>query len=382
MAAADLAGSDTLLTFAVSRGRLLARARGDWTCQNARELEAGLARLAHASRQSPRVSIDMSGVTAFDTFGAWLVERLRRDIAAAGGKLAVAGISAVNRALLDEMAAVSHREPPAPPAGPRFALPDTVGALAALRGDAAAFLVMAGALVEASARAIRRPRSFRLTSTVHQFDRVAWQAVPIILMITFLIGAIIAQQGFFQFRRFGADLYVVNMIGFLIMREIGVLLVAIMVAGRTGSSYTAELGSMKMREEIDALKTMGFDPVEILILPRVLVIVLALPALTFIGSMAALFGAGLVAVFYAGMSPDLYISQLREAISLDHFKVGLIKAPFIGAVIGIIACAEGLKVRGSAASLGEHTTTSVVKSIFMIIVLDGLFALFFSGIGM
>jgi phospholipid/cholesterol/gamma-HCH transport system permease protein len=167
-----------------------------------------------------------------------------------------------------------------------------------------------------------------------------------------------------------------------VLREIGVLIVAIMVAGRSGSSYTAELGSMKMREEIDALRTMGRDPVEVLILPRVIALVLALPMLTFLGSMAALYGGGLVASLYGGMSPDIFIARLKEAISLTHFKVGMIKAPFMALVIGIVACSEGLRVKGSAESLGLQTTTSVVKSIFLVIVLDGVFAMFFASIDM
>jgi phospholipid/cholesterol/gamma-HCH transport system permease protein len=217
---------------------------------------------------------------------------------------------------------------------------------------------------------------------VHHLDRVGWQAVPIVLLITFLIGGIIAQQGIFHFRKFGADVYVVDMVGILVLREIGVLIVAIMVAGRSGSSYTAELGSMKMREEIDALRTMGRDPVEVLILPRVIALVLALPMLTFLGSMAALYGGGLVAWLYGGMSPDIFIARLKEAISLTHLQVGMIKAPFMALVIGIVACSEGLRVRGSAESLGRQTTTSVVKSIFLVIVLDGMFAMFFASIDM
>jgi phospholipid/cholesterol/gamma-HCH transport system permease protein len=155
-----------------------------------------------------------------------------------------------------------------------------------------------------------------------------------------------------------------------------------MVAGRSGSSYTAELGSMKMREEIDALQTMGRDPVEVLILPRVLALVIALPLLAFLGSMAALYGGGLVAWLYGGMAPETFIVRLKEAISLTHFKVGMIKAPFMALAIGIVACSEGLRVKGSAESLGLQTTTSVVKSIFLVIVLDGLFAMFFASIDM
>ena len=153
-------------------------------------------------------------------------------------------------------------------------------------------LALFGAIAAALARVAVRPRGFRFTSAVHHLDRVGWQAIGIIVLITFLIGGIIAQQGIFHFRRFGADDYVVDMVGILVLREIGVLIVAIMVAGRSGSAYTAELGSMKMREEIDALRTMGLDPVEVLILPRVIALVIALPILTFIGSMAALFGGG------------------------------------------------------------------------------------------
>jgi phospholipid/cholesterol/gamma-HCH transport system permease protein len=155
-----------------------------------------------------------------------------------------------------------------------------------------------------------------------------------------------------------------------------------MVAGRSGSAYTAELGSMKMREEIDALSTMGLDPVEVLILPRIVALVCALPILTFIGSMAALYGGGLVAWFYGGMEPAIFIARLHDAVSVTSFEVGMIKAPFMALVIGIVACSEGLQVKGSAESLGKQTTTSVVKSIFLVIVLDGLFAIFFASVGM
>ena len=217
---------------------------------------------------------------------------------------------------------------------------------------------------------------------VHQLDNVGWRAVPIIVLITFLIGCIIAQQGIFHFRKFGADIYVVDMVGILVLREIGVLIVTIMVAGRSGSAYTAELGSMKMREEIDALRTMGFDPIEVLVLPRIVALIIGVPILTFLGSMAALYGGGLVCWLYGGIDPDIYIQRLKEAITLDTFKVGMIKAPFMALVIGAVACVEGLAVKGSAESLGLQTTASVVESIFLVIVLDGCFAIFFASIGM
>jgi phospholipid/cholesterol/gamma-HCH transport system permease protein len=326
----------------------------------------------------------MQNVSAFDTFGAWYLARLVRHLQSSGHKPLIKNLperyvglfAAVEKASAGDDGAHSQS---------RFA----ISGLAAV-GDVTMeswrslllLLNMLGAVCASAVRALRKPSSFRFTSTVHQIDRVAWQAIPIILLITFLIGCIIAQQGFFHFRKFGAETYVVDMVGILVLREIGVLIVAIMVAGRSGSSYTAELGSMKMREEIDALRTMGFDPVDILILPRIVALVIALPILTFIGSMSALYGGELVAWLYGGMSPDIFVARLKEAISITHFKVGLIKAPFMALVIGVVACTAGLKVAGSAESLGLQTTSSVVTSIFLVIVLDGLFAIFFASIGM
>jgi len=375
---------EVLLTSKLKGERLELAAAGPWTAAHASELEALVDRVAGEAPQAKKVSIDMTGVSEFDTFGAWLLERLTRAWTAAGQKPAIVGLPKHDRGLLEEMHGV-NREPPRAPARENR----IVGALAAIGRGAAGlgrgfmlFADMLGAVGVATLRVLRHPSEFRLTSTINQFDRVAWQAVPIILLITFLIGAIISQQGIFHFRKFGAELYSVDLVGILVLREIGVLIVAIMVAGRSGSSYTAEIGSMKMREEIDALRTMGFDPVEVLILPRILVLVIALPVLTFLGSMAALYGGGLVAWLYGGISPDIYLSRLTEAISLTHFKVGMLKAPFMGLVIGIVACAEGLKVKGSAESLGLQTTASVVESIFLVIVLDGIFAIFFASIGM
>jgi phospholipid/cholesterol/gamma-HCH transport system permease protein len=375
---------EALLTHRLVGERLELAAGGSWTASHAGELEALVERVSGEAPKAKNVSIDMAGVREFDTFGAWLLERLTRQWTASGQKAEVVGLPEHDRGLLKEMHGVNREPPPKPQAGnPIVTFLAAVGRAGADFGsNLIVFSEMLGAVSLALLRVIVRPREYRFTSTVHQFDRVAWQAVPIILLITFLIGAIISQQGIFHFRKFGAELYSVDLVGILVLREIGVLIVAIMVAGRSGSSYTAEIGSMKMREEIDALRTMGFDPVEVLILPRILVLIVALPVLTFLGSMAALYGGGLVAWLYGGISPDIYISRLTEAISLTHFEVGMIKAPFMGLVIGIVACAEGLRVKGSAESLGIQTTNSVVESIFLVIVLDGLFAIFFASIGM
>jgi phospholipid/cholesterol/gamma-HCH transport system permease protein len=359
-------------------------AAGAWTALHAERAD----RLAAAApRPAPGVTryvVDMAGVTALDTFGAWVLERLVRQAAQSGAEAQFVSVPARFRALVEEVHGVNRREGHAqPPLGPVAALLDTARqAGATLWEGAASFLTMLGAVGVALVRIVAQPSRFRLTSAVHHLDRVGWQAIGIILMITFLIGGIIAQQGIFHFRQFGADDYVVDLVGILVLREIGVLIVAIMVAGRSGSSYTAEIGSMKMREEIDALRTMGLDPVEILILPRLLALIVALPVLAFVGSMAALYGGGLVAWLYGGMSPAVFIARLKEAVTVTHFAVGMIKAPFMALVIGVVAAAEGLRVKGSAESLGLQTTTSVVKAIFLVIVLDGLFAVFFSSIGM
>jgi phospholipid/cholesterol/gamma-HCH transport system permease protein len=376
--------AESLLTAELKGERLELAASGSWTASHAGELESLVDRVSGEAARAKTVSIDMAGVREFDTFGAWLLERLTRAWSAPGRETVIVGLPQHDRGLLAEMHGV-NREParPAPHENKIVSALTSIGQAGAGFGrDLMLFADMLGAVGVAATRVLVRPREFRLTSTVNQFDRVTWQAVPIILLITFLIGAIISQQGIFHFRKFGAELYSVDLVAILVLREIGVLIVAIMVAGRSGSSYTAELGSMKMREEIDALRTMGFDPVEVLILPRIIVLVIALPVLTFIGSMAALYGGGLVAWLYGGMSPEIYMSRLTEAITLTHFEVGMVKAPFMGLVIGIVACAEGLQVKGSAESLGLMTTASVVKSIFLVIVLDGLFAMFFASIGM
>jgi phospholipid/cholesterol/gamma-HCH transport system permease protein len=372
------------LNAAVHDGCFELSASGAWTAVHADKLESLIGRASDEAAKAGAVVIDMRDVAAFDTFGAWLLERLIRSRSAAGQETRVSGLRDEFQGLLQDLRSVNRQEtaPGLERAGLAEDLKDAWLAVLEAGRSFLPFLHMLGAIGAAAARVLIRPRAFRLTSSVHQLDRVGWQATPIILLITFLIGCIIAQQGFFHFRRFGAESYVVDMVGILILREIGVLLVTIMVAGRSGSSYTAELGSMKMREEIDALRTMGLDPVEVLILPRVLALVIALPILTFLGGMAALYGGGLVAWLYEGMSPAIFIARLHDAVTVTHFEVGMIKAPFMALVIGVVACAEGLETKGSAESLGRQTTTSVVKSIFLVIVLDGLFAIFFASIGM
>ena len=376
--------SEPLLT-ATSAGDLLElRPKGPWTSANVAALETLTAGVVPELDRAGNVRLDMAGVSELDTLGAWLLEKLSRRVAVAGHRGEVVGVAANYAGLIGELHQVNRHNPkPAPARNPFLLKLDALGrAAAGTAEDVAIFMRMLGSVFVALFGVLRRPRSLRLTSLVYQLYKVGFQAIPIMVLITFLIGAIIAQQGFFHFRKFGADSYVVDMVGILVLRELGVLIVAIMVAGRSGSAYTAELGSMKMREEIDALSTMGLDPVEVLILPRVLALVCALPILAFIGSMAALYGGALVAQFYGDMGPAIYLARLHDAVSVTSFKVGIIKAPFMALAIGIVACSEGLRVKGSAESLGRQTTTSVVKSIFLVIVLDGMFAIFFASIGM
>ena len=376
--------ADKLLESTSDGDRLRIAAAGEWTAVHAHELE-GLIEAQSRKRGVRSVTIDMGGVERLDTFGAWLLERLVRVFKARGAETRVSGLSEDYRGLVEEVRNVkdeqAHYHAPVPGAA-AYAVGSIGRNIYEVGQSIAAIVNMLGALTVAGARVFTRPGSFRFTSMVHHLDNVGWRAVPIILLITFLIGCIIAQQGLFHFRKFGADIYVVDMVGILVLREIGVLIVTIMVAGRSGSAYTAELGSMKMREEVDALRTMGFDPVEVLILPRIVALIIGVPVLTFIGSMAALYGGGLVCWLYGGIDPEIFLARLKESITIDHFKVGMIKAPFMALVIGVVACVEGLAVKGSAESLGLQTTASVVESIFLVIVLDGLFAIFFASIGM
>ncbi len=368
----------------IARGNALALcAAGPWIASFAPLLETIVSDAEKLAGSRPNIFIDVSQISRLDTFGAWLIERLRRSLTQGNIEAQIAGLSTNYASLVDEVRRVKAAPKPESTTVTITGMLAQVGRSVVGVSDTFVGLIdMLGAVLVAGGRVFLHPRDFRLTSTVHHLEQVCWRAVPIIVLITFLIGCIIAQQGIFHFRRFGADIFVVDMLGVLVLREIGVLLVAIMVAGRSGSAYTAELGSMKMREEIDALRTMGFDPIEVLILPRMLALVIAMPILAFLGAMAALYGGGLVAWLYGGVDPEAFLLRLRDAISIDHFTVGIIKAPVMAAVIGIVACVEGLAVQGSAESLGQHTTASVVKGIFFVIVMDGVFAIFFASIGM
>lgn len=358
------------------------RAAGPWIARNASDLERMVARAEQAAGGGRGVLIDVSRISSLDTFGAWLIERMRRSLDRPDANARVMGLPEKYASLVDEVARVDRPVDVNRTPLTIVVMLERMGrAVVNVGGTLVGLAEMTGAIVFAAWQVIRHPSHFRLTSVVHHLEQVCWRAVPIVVLITFLIGCIISQQGLFHFSKFGAGVFVVDMLGVLVLRELAVLIVAIMIAGRSGSSYTAELGSMRMREEVDALRTMGFDSTEVLIVPRLLALIIALPILTFLGMMAALYGGGLVAWLYGGMQPEAFLARLREVITIDHFIVGMVKAPFMAFLIGTVACVEGLAVEGSAESLGQHTTASVVKSIFFVILLDGVFAIFFASIG-
>lgn len=355
-------------------------ARGAWVIDTADALDT-VADGATRNVSGP-VVIDLSDVTHIDTAGAWLITRIAASFAAQGTPVEMTGMSDNARRLIAAVESVQH----APVEEPRqrfilVQLLETLGrSTVNARNDIMQALNILGGVVRGIFRAILRPSRFRFTSIVFHLDRSGLQAVPIIALISLLIGGIVAQQGVFQLSFFGAEDFVVDLVGILVLRELGVLLTAIMLAGRSGSAYTAEIGSMKMREELDALQVIGLDPLETLIMPRILALVIALPLLTFISDIFGLAGGALVSFIYGDMTFQRFILLLRDAVDMSTLMVGLIKAPFMGLIVGLIAANEGLNVEGSSESLGRRTTSSVVKAIFMVIVADGLFAIFFAAI--
>jgi phospholipid/cholesterol/gamma-HCH transport system permease protein len=354
---------------------------GDWTLEASRRLETKAQEIVDLGARGGFVTIDLAGVSRLDTAGAWLINRARRQLAAARVGVAIEEARPEHRIMLEEAAWREFAQPPRARAIPGVELlADLGGSVVGALKEFYRGVAFLGEFIAAMGYIVTHPRRFRLTSLVVHIEAIGLRSAPIIILINILVGGIVAQQGIFQLLKFGASSYTVSLIGILVLRELGVLLTSIMIAGRSGSAITAELGSMKMREEIDALRVMGLAPIEVLIAPRVLALVVSLPILTYIADMAALFGGMLVSWAYGGISPAAFLSLLKEAIALHTFLVGMIKAPFMALVIGLIAAMDGLATQGSAESLGRQVTSSVVKSIFMVIVLDGLFAIFFAAI--
>ena len=354
---------------------------GAWTLGAGRALERAADELVEAAHGARRTVFDFAGVERMDTAGAWVIDRARVSIEASGGANDISGASENCLTLLREAGWRAFDEHPHSQGSAIVDFLVDIGQNVVAAGrDLLHGVSFLGASVVAIARAVLRPHDFRATSIFYHLESFGLRSVPIILLINFLVGCIVAQQGIFQLRYFGAETFAVDLIGILILRELGVLLTSIMVAGRSGSAITAELGSMKMREEIDALKVMGLSPMQVLVAPRLIALIVALPLLTFLANMAAIGGGLVVSWIYGGLSPEAFMSRLQTAIGFNTFMVGMIKAPFMALVIGIIGAMEGMATQGSAESLGRQVTASVVKAIFMVIVVDGLFAMFFASI--
>jgi phospholipid/cholesterol/gamma-HCH transport system permease protein len=356
------------------------RLDGDWTIEASRGIESSAEALVASGAEGKRVVFDFSRVGRMDTAGAWLLDRARQTLVARGVATDVERVRPEYDILLRE-ARFREFETTRPRGGnPVVTFLSAIGAgVEGVGRDVYSGVAFLGDVVATFGALLARPRRFRITSLVFHIEQFGLRSVPIIVLINFLVGAIVAQQGLFQLRQFGAQTFTVNLIGILVLRELAVILTSIMIAGRSGSAITAELGSMKMREEMDALKVMGLSPIEVLILPRLLALIISLPLLTFLADIAALFGGLCVAWGYGGISPDAFLARLQTSISVSTFMMGIVKAPFMALIIGLIASVEGLAVQGSAESLGRQVTSSVVKSIFMVIVADGFFAMFFAG---
>ena len=360
-------------------------ATGSWTVREAADLDRGLKKLRVPIPPTPDFTgeMDIAGIEQLDTAGAWLLQRTVRLWEARGLRTRFTGTTESFDILLDEVNRRSSQDRPAVESSGQISrlIADWSRAASLVGREAILLTGFLGTLTSTFLRIASQPWRFRPVSFIHHLDHTGFRAVPIIALICVLIGAVVMQQGVVQLRAFGAETFAVNMVGILSLREVGVLLTAIMVAGRSGSAFTAEIGSMKMREEIDAMRTLGIDPMETLVAPRVLALIVVLPLLTFLGDMMCLVGGGLMARFYLGLDAAAYIDHLHNAVDARHFFAGIIKAPFAALIIGLVGCLEGLKVSGSAESLGFHVTSAVVKAIFLVIVFDAVFAMFLSTIG-
>ena len=251
-----------------------------------------------------------------------------------------------------------------------FGLIDNAGEVMALVSFFGEFLVKI-------LRLFKEPGRFRLTSTVHHMEQIGLDAVPLVALLSFMVGAVIAFLGAMVLKDFGATIFVVELVSAAFLREFGVLLTAILLAGRTASAFTAQIGMMVNNEEVDAIRVLGLDPVDLLVIPRVLALLAMLPLLTFIAMMAGLLGGMAVGAFTLDIPVPAYLARMQEMMGFRHFVVGMVKAPVFAMVIALIGCLEGLQVEGTAQSLGERTTSSVVQSISMVIVIDAFAALWF-----
>ncbi len=330
--------------------------------------------------------LDLDRLSALDTAGAGLLAVLLGPDRLQTSLSAMPDLSPERQALLHTVGCAVHAilaQPPVPPSS--FGFIDLLGrvgkSIETIWCQVRLLLGFIGKTLETLARCIFRPRCWRFNELIQQIEQTTLDALPIVILLSLMVGAVIAFLGATVLKSYGAGVFTVDLVSYAFLREFGVLLAAILLAGRTASAFTAQIGAMQAHEEIDAMRTLGLDPIEVLVLPRVLALILGLPMLTFLAMIAGIAGGALVSIFSLGYSPAMFLSMLHSDTPLRFFWVGLSKAPIFAFMIGIIGCLEGFKVTGSAESVGERTTSSVVQAIFVVILVDALAALFFMEMG-
>lgn len=354
---------------------------GDWTIGNANRIDLSIGSLTDS--EDLTCVIDAGGIGRMDTAGAWLVEKLHRRLSGSGIPVEFRGMDPSHAVLLGRLQAIAGDPAPEPVRYSALSIVAertgraTIDALAEAR-DLLNFLGLATAT---AARTMLQPRRFRGTAFIYHLEQVGLNALPIVGLLSFLIGVVLAYQGADQLRKFGAEIFTVNLLGISILREMGILLTAIIVAGRSGSAFAAQIGTMQVSEEIDAIRTIGLDPVEVLVLPRTFALLVAMPLLAVYADLMGLAGGALMSIISLDITFTQFTERLRDVVPIWAFWVGLIKAPVFGFVIALVGCREGLKVRGSADSVGRQTTRAVVIGIFLVIVMDAVFSVFFSTVG-
>lgn len=353
------------------------RLRGDWTVSTLHTVERDFAALSLPSG----AAIDVTDLGRIDTAGAFLIDRLVRASGEAAPRLVGAHTAAAS--LIAQVHAVSDPvEPPKRPPHGFIELLERIGrGFVDLVREIVATLAFLGETVFTILRLSLQPWKLRWTSIVSVMEEAGMNAMPIVAFLSFFVGMVVAFIGATTLRDFDLEIYTIELIGYSMLREFGVVLTGIVLAGRTNSSFTAQIGTMKMRQEIDAMQTLGLKPMEVLVAPRVIAMVLMTPLLTFVATMAGIAGGVIVGWMSLDINPGLFVERLRASVPIDQFWIGMSKAPFFGLVVALIACRQGLLTGGSVQSLGHRTTTSVVQAIFAIIVLDALFAIFYMELG-
>ena len=350
-------------------------ASGDWILANAGDMLA----LLRAAPESA-LYIDGRDISRLDSAGALMMSRYAVKV---GLGLATVEVKPGFQPLTQTVQAICENPPRRrrKDYGFRRMLARMGFALEDYTREVLAFVGFLGLTVKTGLGVILRPARFRLTPTVHHMEQVGLDAVPLVLLLSFMVGAVIAFLGATVLRDFGAEIFVVELVGVAFLREFGVLLTAILLAGRTASAFTAQIGAMQSGEEIDAMRTLGLDPIELLVIPRLVALLIMLPLLTFLAMIAGIVGGMAVSIASLGLTPEMFITRLDETLSVRHFWVGMAKAPVFAIVIALVGCLEGFQVQGTAQSVGERTTSSVVQSISLVILIDAFAALFFMEMG-